>query len=346
MPVVSPEQIVSLRTASGKQLYQFLAGHQESLKWTREQRQVSFCDMAVPGVIDSGRRLDITPWLHWIDVFDDQGRELYWSGPVQRVSAGRSRTAITARDLSALMTCTRSPLTKRWEAADPAEIAGEMWAAMIGHHGLNTRATQRMDPRGDRFDFQAAADEVMMSVSIDRLVELGLYWTVVGGVPILGPAPTKPVAALGEHDFIGGEFSIVRDGRESYNDVLLRGADNLSRASVPMGGLRLQTIVNIDDMFGVSNVDRAAKQYVRYTGAIKDTLVLSDGAVLHPDAPVDISQLVPSVRVTVEALGVVQLMELLNMTVTGDGNVAVTLASVNDDLPELVEIAQKGVVTR
>ncbi|MEU9805423.1 hypothetical protein [Mycobacterium sp. NPDC050853] len=346
MPVVSPEQIVSLRTASGKQLYQFLANDQVSLKWTREQRQVSGSEISVPSVIDSGRTLDITPWLHWIDVFDAHGRELYWSGPIQRVTASRSRTMISARDVSALMTRTRCPMTKDWDAADPSKIAGEMWAAMIAHHGLNSRPIERVDPRGDRFDHSVVADEVLMSASIDRLVELGLHWTVVAGVPILGPAQPKPIAALGEQDFIGGEFSIVRDGGESYNDVLLRGGDNLSRASVPMGGLRLQTVVNIDDMFGVSNVDRAAKQYVRYTGAIKDTLVLSDGAVLHPDAPLHISQLVPSVRVTVEALGVLRLMELQNVTVTGEGNAAITLASVNDDLPELVEIMAQTMVTR
>lgn len=345
MPVISSEQIVSLRTASGKQLDQFLATHQESLKWTREQRQVSVLEMTVPSVIDADR-MDITPWLHWIDVFDAQGRELYWSGPIQRVSASRSRTSISARDMSALMTRTRCPLTKNWDAADPSKIAGELWAAMIAHHGLNTRAIERVDPRGDHFDFEAIADEQMMSATFDRLVGLGLHWTVVGGVPILGPAQLKSIVALGEDDFTGGEFSFVRDGSQTYNDVLLRGGDNLARASVPMGGLRLQTINNIDDMFGVSNVDRAAKQYVRYTGAIKDTLVLSDGAVLHPDAPLGISQLIPSVRFNVEALGVLQLMELQNVTVTGEGAVALTLASVNDDLPELVEIAQKGAVTQ
>ena len=342
MTVISAEQIVSLRTASGKQLYQFLARDQQSMKWTREQRQVSVLDLQVPSVLDSGQTFNITPWLHWIDVYDDQGRELYWSGPIQRVSAGRSQTSISARDHAALMTRTRCPLTKRWDAADPSEVAGEMWSAMIALHGLNIRPIERVDPRGDRFDFAATADETPMSVTIDKLVELGLHWTVIAGVPILGPAQLKPIAALSENDFIGGEFSIVRDGSESYNDVLLRGADNLARAIVPMGGLQLQTIVNIDNMFGVSNVDRAAKQYVRYTGAVKDTLVLSDGAVLHPDAPLDISQLVPSVRVTVEALGVLQLMELQNVNVGGDGSVAITLSSVNDDLPELVELTQKG----
>lgn len=341
MPVVSSEQIVSLRTASGKQLYQFLAHDQVSLKWTREQRQVSVCELPVSAA-DPGGRLDITPWLHWIDVFDGSGRELLWSGPIQRVSAGRSQTAISARDMSALMTRTRCPVTKRWDAADPSEIAGELWSAMIALHGLQARPIERVDPRGDRFDFSVVADEELMSEPIDRLVQLGLYWTVVGGVPVLGPAQFKPVAALGENDFVGGDFSIVRDGTESYNDVLLRGGDNLARASVPMGGLQLQTIVNIDNMFGVSNVDRAAKQYVRYTGAVKDTLVVSDGAVLHPDAPIDISQLVPSVRVTVEALGVLQLMELQNVTVSGTGEVGVTLSAVNDELPELVEIARKG----
>jgi hypothetical protein len=345
MGVASDRQIISVHTASGVQLYQW--GPEEQLgppKWTREQRQTSTCDITVPSVHNAGLPLDITPWLHWVSVWDSDGQELYWTGPIQRVTLTKDVTQVSARDVSALMTRTRCPITKRWEAADPSRIAGELWAAMLALHGIPTRAVQRVDPRGDPFDFEANADSEMMADTITRLVEVGLYWTVVSGVPVLGPAPLDAVAALGEHDFVGDSLSLVRDGSESFNDVLVRGADNLARSTAPMGGLRLQTIASLDDMFGVSNVAHAARQYARYTASIKDSVVLSEDVVLHPDVPLTVQQLIPSARVTVDAFGTLSLMEVTKVTVAG-GDPAVGLQTVNDDLPELMTITDQRAAT-
>jgi hypothetical protein len=164
---------------------------------------------------------------------------------------------------------------------------------------------------------------------------------VVSGVPILGPAPLKPIAALGESDFINAGVQLVRDGSETFNDVLLRGADNIAHARVPLGGLSLQTTVNVDNMFGVSNATKAVGQYVRYTSKIRDAVTLPQGSVLHPDAPVHISSLIPSVRFNIEAFGLLTTMELEGVEVSctsGSTTVAVKLESVNDDLPELMTL--------
>jgi hypothetical protein len=197
------------------------------------------------------------------------------------------------------------------------------------------------DPLGDKFDFAAASDANMLDATIDDLVSLGLFWTVVGGVPILGPMPRGIVAAFHEDDFVGGGMTIVRDGASSFNDVLLRGATNLARAITPMGGLALQTTVDIDSMFGVSNVDRAVKQYARYVSSIRDTVVLPDNAVLHPNAPISIAQLIPSCRFTIEAYGRLIQMELVGIDVSvtpDDTSVSLRMESVDDELPELIEV--------
>ncbi len=143
-------------------------------------------------------------------------------------------------------------------------------------------------------------------------------------------------------------MTVVRDGSKTYNDILLRGADALSRARVPMGGLNLQTIVNVDNAFGVSNVDRAVKQYARYVSKVRDSISMPDDAVLTPNAPVSIDQLVPSARITVEAFGLLIPMELHGVDVRctpAESTVSVRLTAVDDDLPELIDIQDKSSIT-
>lgn len=340
MPIIG-EQIISIRTVRGVQLYQFLADGYTSLRWTRTLRDTGALDLSVPTEAKYVQIPDLTPWLHWVDVWDGNQRDLHWSGPIQRVEQGRTWLTLAAGDVSALMSRTRCPLTKRWDSADPAEIATELWASMIEHHGLNLEPITRNAPRGDRFEFSAQAEVKMTDEVIQELTDLGLYWSVVAGIPLLGPVKPQPVAALGESDFLQGQLSVIRDGASTYNDVLLLAGDSKSRARVPMGGLNLQTIVKRDSMFGVSNADRAAVQAVRYSGAIRDAISVPRGAVLHPDAPVSIQQLVPSARMNVEAFGLLPTMELEGVTVSvsaGSASVGVDLESVPpDDLPELLE---------
>lgn len=343
--IVSGQQIVSLHTHRGTQLYQFPPGQQIGVTWTRELREMSRCELQVPSVFAENQLPDIVPWLHWITVWEEKGQDVLWRGPILRVGGDRNSLTLSARDPAAYTSRTRCPLTKRWDAADPATIADEMWAAMIEDKGINVRPVVRRDPLGDRFDYKATKDQVMLDQVINDLVTMGMRWTVVAGVPYLGPMPFKPVAALGEHDFIGGGLQIVRDGASTFNDVIVRAADTISRARVNLPGQNLQTIVNIDNMFGVSNANKAVRQYVRHTGSIRDALVVPDGAELHPDAPVDITQLIPSARFTVSGYGLLTLMELISLKVTGSptsSSVAVTMESVNDDLPELVDIAAQG----
>lgn len=343
--IVSDEQVVALHSYDGVQLYQFLADDQVSMTWTRELRETSRCEIVVPSTLEYSRLPDIVPWQHWCSVWEDNGQRLLWTGPIQQVTSGRTTMTILAKDSSAYSARTRTPVTKRWDSADPTAVAAELWDAMIRHHRLNVTPIRRPDPNADPFDFAAVADEKMLEAVIAELVTLGLRWSVVAGVPILGPAPFTAFTALGTDDFIGGDgVTVVRDGATSFNDILLRGPDNLARARVPMAGLNLQTIVTVDDMFGVSNTDKAARQYVRHVAKVRDAVHLPDDAVLHPHAPVTIDQLIPSARVTVDAYGLLALMEIEGVSVTTgtQAGVSVKLEAVDDDLPELMTLTEEG----
>jgi hypothetical protein len=337
--IVTGEQIISLRTVNGVQLHQFLGSQLTTATWTRDLREVSRAEITVPATAEYLLLPDIVPWLHWVDVWDANGEELYWTGPIQKVECDWSKMVITARDSAALYARTRCPITKRWEAEDPAAIAAELWGYMIETHNLATKTIERNNPLGDRFDYRVVKDTKMLDAVFDDLVSKGLFWSVVSGIPILGPAPLKPIAALGEGDFIGAGITLIRDGAETYNDVLLRGADNIASVRVDRGGLNLQKIVDVDDMFGVSNAARAANQYVRYASKIRDAVSLPEGSVLHPNAPLVIGQLIPSMRVNVEAYGMLFTVELESVEVSleaGKAEVSVKLESVNDEKPELI----------
>ncbi len=347
-PVISQQQLVSIHTVTGTQLYQFLSNQLLDLTWTRESRTDSRCDLTIPATVGFDRMPDIHYWLHWVSVWDDTGQNLYWTGPITQIKGNRTGLKLSCRDIAALFDRTRCPISKRWDATDPADIANELLAAMIELHGLTTKPRVRRDPFGDKFDYTATGDASMLKTAFDDLTRFGLHWSVVAGQPLLGPMPRTAVASLREDHFSGGGVTVVRDGSKTYNDILLRGADALSRARVPMGGLNLQTIVNVDNAFGVSNVDRAVKQYARYVSKVRDSISMPDDAVLTPNAPVSIDQLVPSARITVEAFGLLIPMELHGVDVRctpAESTVSVRLTAVDDDLPELIDIQDKSSIT-
>lgn len=342
--VVTDDIIVSLHTAKGVQLYQFLPEDYSECTWGRKSRDASQCDLSVPPLMDADRLPDIVPWNHWISVYDGDRNVLLWTGPIQSARANRHGLTLNAKDHSAYLSRTRNPITKRWDAADPSRVAGELWEDLIAAQGLDATPIIRPDPEGDRYDFQVLTDAQMLDQTITDLVNLGLRWTVVSGVPIIGPLSLDPVVALSEDDFIGDGIDFVRDGSAIFNDVLVRGPDNLARAKVDYFGQNLQTISNLDNMFGVSNVNKAAQQYVRQTGAVRTKLELPSGTVLSPTAPVTIDDLMPSARFVIEANGIRQLMLLSSVEVErrqGVKNVKVTMESLPDrDLEgHLIELA-------
>lgn len=339
------EQVAVLRTGRGVQVGQFPASAYNRLVWGRELREVSRCELVFAPGLDVPGLAEVTPWSHWLDVWDTDANAMVWSGPVMKVSRNRVRgeVMVSARDCSALASRFRCPITRRWESVDVTAPARVLWELLSDAHGLPAPAV-RLDPYTGRVDFDATADADTLTAVLDRLVRLGLRWTVVAGVPVLGPGPRRPVTALGEHDFPDG-VTVVRDGSQLCNDVLVRVADEAVRAHVPTSGPLLQRIVTVDNLAGLSNADAAARQYLRDRSRVREAVVLDGAARLDPRAPIGLPELVPSTRVTVEADGLLALMELHSVEVTcqaGSVEVAVGLESVDDDPPELTAVDKSG----
>lgn len=317
MPIIEPGSIVSVHSVKGVLMYQFTTSQQSSLQWGRTLRDVSKSVLTAGPMLVSGKIPDIYPWIHWMSIWSADAETLYWTGPIQKFIANRFGTEIDASDPSAYLSRTRVPETKAWDGVDPCIPMNELWEMLCDLHGLNLLPVMRRDPWGDLYNLTVTADSEMMDKTIKTFEGYGLRWTVIAGVPLIGPMPLEPIASLGDQHFLGDGLQLVRDGTNTYNDILLKGPDDLARARVNLGAdVNLQTIVTVDNMFGVSNVQAATTQYVRQTGMIKTDIDVPSNAIFHPDAPVTVDQLVPSARFAIEAYGVRLRMELESIQVT------------------------------
>lgn len=346
MPIIDQNQIVSVHSVKGVLMYQFTAAQQQtSLNWGRQLRDTGTATLTAGPMMVNGRIPDIYPWAHWLSIWSADAKSLYWTGPIQKLVANRFGTEIDAKDPSAYLTRTRVPLTKSWDGVDPCIPMTEMWNMLCDLHGLNQYPVRRYDPWGHLYNLSVTADSEMLDKTIKTFESYGLRWTVVAGVPLVGPMPLQPIASLGDQHFIGDGLQLVRDGTNTFNDILLKGPDDLARARVDLGdGVNLQQIVTADNMFGVSNVEKATAQYVRQTGMIKNDIDVPSNAALHPDAPVTLDQLVPSARFAIEAYGVRLRMELETITVA-TSNLGVTVTPTFNEVPnwtELGELQQNG----
>jgi hypothetical protein len=346
--IVTGEQMVVIRDTSGVPVFEFPPSQIVSLQWGREGQQVSKCTLATPPLLDSGGNfVRIVPWLHWLEVWStDMDPVLYWTGPVQEPSSDQFGGQITASDVGVFLAKTRCPITESWDAVDPSIPALAAWQGMLTQQGLDRIVPiQRINPWGQRFDVTLTSDVETLDKTMSEMEQMGLYWSVNAGIPLLGPMPLQPIASLGLAHFAQQGPRVVRDGTTVFNDVLVRGPDNIVRASVPLNGLNLQTIVNLDNMFELTNVLSAAQQYVLYTGSFRTTINVPSGAILVPDAPVTVDQLVPTARYAVEVFGVRVRMQLQSMQCTLTSGqtpqVAVTLVEV-PDWTEIGKLLQSG----
>lgn len=319
-------QVFSVETADGISLGPIDCP--TTYTWSREQSEVSTLTLTAP-------RQDITteiyPWTHWVSCWD--GQTLQWRGPVQTNSFDNTGMSITCKDMSTFMWRTRTVTTKSWSSLDIATIAADMWRDMA--HLQNIQAEPVVLPARasmGRYSVSVAADTKMMNQDMAELAKLGLKWTVVKGRPVLGSQPTEIAAELGECHLSAGA-RIERSGVRTSNDVRVQGTNYSHTERVQLAGLHLQSIVSIDDVFGVSNIVAAAREQAVKRGQIKSTLIIPSSDTLTADAPVELDTLIPGVRLAISALGMRTMCELQKVVVTGGAGgitVAITIGSVDD----------------
>lgn len=319
--IVSPPSVftfadvsASIHTVDGRMVGDFPCNIVQNYQWSRESTEVSTCSMDIltqgaPELVEELRQ-----WVHWITVWHDD--QPVWTGPIQTIRITRTVTSISARDPSTFMWRTRVPITRTFTDTAPARIASTLWQSMNQLHGMRATPTVLPGVVDDTFTVSAVSDSRMLHQFMDELVKVGLVWTVVAGRPVLGQFPREAVAELYECDFLV-ELERRRDGTQTFNDVRVQGQNWAQNAVVELAGLRLQTIVSLDDMFGASNIQRATQQYARQSATLRDELVVPGNASLHPQAPVTMDDLIPGKVFAVHYETISQLMRLDQMSVSG-----------------------------
>jgi hypothetical protein len=296
--------------------------------WSRELSEVSNLSLSAP-------RQELTdqiiPWLHWVSVWN--GQALQWRGPIQDVQFDNAGMTITAKDVATFMWRTRTVTTKSWSSLDIASIAADMWRDMLQLHNITAEPLVLPALSGmGRYNVSIKADVRMLNQEMSDLAKLGLRWTVIKGRPVIGTQPTGIAAELGECHLSAGA-KIQRSGARTSNDVRVQGKNYSHTERVELGGLHLQTIVSIDDVFGVSNITAAAREQALKRGVIKNILVIPSSGTLSADAPVELDTLVPGVRLSVTALGMQSVFELQKVEVAGSSSgatVAITMTVIDD----------------
>ncbi|WP_280392899.1 hypothetical protein [Nocardia wallacei] len=325
-PMDATRLAIGVRTVDGRPVGQIPCDETTDVLWSRERNELSRCEIST-SYVDAG---DLVPWLHWIDVWEDDVP--VWSGPVQEAGTEliTGATQIQVHDTAIFQWYTRAPTSRQWQRLDLAPIAAELWRAMLDLHGIDADPTVLPPTVTERFDFAATADLEMLNTVMERLARLGLDWTVVAGRAILGTPSTTPVTALQECDFMVG-LRRVRSGKRSANDVRVQGKNWAHTETIEMAGLHLQALLSLDDLGGVSNITAAARQYLSEVGALRDILEVPPGASLHPDAPVATADLVPGTVFAVHAGELSTLMRLKTAEVAwtaGSRDVRVTFDAV------------------
>jgi hypothetical protein len=344
VPIVTEQQMVSVRDIYGNTVTEFVPSQLGGLQWGRQVNQVSQCSVTTPPLLDGdGNLLPIVPWLHWVDVWStDMNPVMYWSGPIQKPATDQFAGQITAVDHAAYLSRTRCPLSQSWDAIDPSIPAASCWQQMLYQQGINgVTPVQRNNPWGQRFDITLTSDIETLDQTMQELEQMGLNWSVSANVPLVGIMPLEPIASLGQNDFLARGLQVTIDGTNVYNDVLMRGPDNIVETSVPLNGLNLQTIVNVNNMFELSNVEAAAQQYVLYTGSFRKTILAPGNAPLNNDsANISIDQLIPTARYSVEAFGVQVRMQLTSMQCTVASGVPTQIGVTLVEVPNWTEIGK------
>lgn len=308
--IYGKDAAVSIHTAKGATVAEFLPASLSALSWGRKRRDISQLDLTSNDVADLAPFLDtVVPWHHWVTVWERD--DLVWTGPIQVCELGRTSFTLSARDVSAFASRTRTPAARRWAGQTTSEIGRDLFQSMLDLQGLD-HVRVNTYPSKDLvgFDFQITPDSQMLNSVLDSLVKMGLEWTVVNGTVVIGPVRKGMVTTLDEADLLT-EIKFRRDGSRMYTDVRVQGQNFAHTAAVE--GPRLQTIVNLDDLFGVANIRNAATEYVAQSGRVLETVIIPGGASLAQDADIDLDHLIPGARFGVFAAGRSAAVELSEM---------------------------------
>lgn len=339
---VTGDYRVRFHSPTGAIRTDFPCGKMINLAWARQLSEQSRAALG-GGTSDSYELIkNVQPWTDMMSIW--RGDDFVWTGFCTGIKYTKTGWAIGVFDPSCLAWRTRTPLSKQWVDTDPVDIAAELLDTTMNFQNVQgiTGLTAKV-PSSTSYTFAVTKDAKMVHQNLEDLVKMGIHWTVVGGKPLVMPAlrstqMTFKKFALADCDF-AVQLEAAIDGTRFANDVRLKGgnwAETVQTAD--QTGLRIQQIVSMDKLVGVSNIQRAAQQQAARSAVLRKVVSVPSGATLNPDVNIGINELIPGIVVPVhtDLLGGItdwQRLESVEVKVSnGNESVGVTLATSAVDL--------------
>lgn len=339
---VSGDYRVRFHSATGAIRNDFPCGKMLTLGWARQLSEQSRATLAGGTASSYDLIKNVQPWTDMLSIW--RGEDFVWTGFVTGIKYTKTGWAMGAFDPSCLMWRTRTPISKKWTDTDPVTIASELFDNTFNFQGIQgITGVSATVPSATSYTFSVSKDSKMVHQNIEDLVKMGIHWTVVGGKPLVMPALrssqlTFSKFALADCDF-ATELEAALDGTRFANDVRLKGGNWAETVvTTDTTGLRIQQIVSIDKLVGVTNIQRAARQQAARSSVLRKVVSVPSGAALIPTVNIGINELIPGIVVPVhtDLLGGItdwQRLESVEVKVqNGNETVGVTLATSATEL--------------
>lgn len=263
----------------------------------------------------------ISPWAHEATVY--RGGALVWQGPVLRPVESRDTFTVDAVDVTGWFDVRAVAQTYEYTAydsgggalppTDAVKIARKLLGDAFATNDPNIRPYFTFTDGTNLSEQKAIARVDVVGEQFDDLVTQGLDYTTVGRRVVITPpghlaATARPVTVLAD-DMLGGEITLTREGSSTATRVYNHSSSvDDSEGPPPMGvaggadayyGL-VERVVELNAFTGsLANMNAIAQRDLALSYPAPLVVRVADGASLHPDAPVELDELVCGVRVDV-----------------------------------------------
>lgn len=287
-----------------------------SMQWTRERNDTGTAQVTVMRnqmgpdcclVLDA-----VHTWIHELTLYRDD--VLCWQGPVTRVTEKPDRIEVFAQDVTGWFDkiCNTQDLQYEagtWDAVRMFwnilrnELYNQQLSVPVNWCGID--GYQVLEDCGSKPSFKKGLWVATMREVIDELAQFGFDWTTIGRSLYISDRATDAtpvVARLTERAFLTGP-EVVEDGAGAATYAFATSQTQtepgltygMGRIGTPYG--RLDMITHLSDTKATTeDLKRAAQVLLggRYPAPL--SIKVPDGVGLHPDSPVQLSELVPGER--------------------------------------------------
>lgn len=271
-----------------------------AVTWSRVLDDTSQAMVTGAGGDCCGLLADVRPWRHEIAIYRDG--DLVWVGPVFNPSSSPSAgpppsvgVAVSARDLSAWWDHRLIHTDQVYAGVDLATIfAAVANDAMAPDNSPGfTVASSPCGVTGSRAVL--ASQFVLAAQELRSISGIGVDWTVVARNALVGGTvvPAAPIATLIDEHFMLPPTPNLDGSAQANREVLIGNGvsvygDATNAAAAAADGL-LESVTTDTSILDSTQAQAGADSRVALTAAI----IGIEGAVLTPDAPVTIDDLVP-----------------------------------------------------